>query len=238
MRERTSSATCLIVLRGVVRWNSFVEVDEGEHSGLWVAFASHGRSPLLSLVELFYSTDSVKTAYAAFFSSLPNPLSGCFQPGTVHLPAGALSRRLLARSDPQPFGSLSPGIPLRGAGPERQPCGSISGAGPQQLAPMTAPAIRPSPDSVRIPPSLNSTPTAVWTANGRDRPDDAPRSPSASNNRSRASGIHGSAVPNLTRSDLSTALYALSPTLRMCGRQLATDPLPGGARHAEPSPPD
>ena len=40
-----------------------------------------GRSPLLSLVELFYSTDSGKTSYAAFFSSLLNGLAQEAVPG-------------------------------------------------------------------------------------------------------------------------------------------------------------
>ena len=54
----------------VVRRASSVEVDEGEHGGLWIAFASRGRSP----GQMGYRDHCIPTrrtgTQAAFFSSL------------------------------------------------------------------------------------------------------------------------------------------------------------------------
>ena len=45
-----------------------------------------------------------------------DPLSGAFSRGPRSFPSALYRGRLLARSAPQPFASLSPGIPLRGSG--------------------------------------------------------------------------------------------------------------------------
>ena len=59
----------------VVRRDSFVEVDEGEHGGLWIAFASHRTfSWSGELSESLYLANQKNGAQKTFFSSL---LEGC-----------------------------------------------------------------------------------------------------------------------------------------------------------------